>query len=141
LSRSSLTVDVSEYGYTTTIEKRYNDFDTYGHVNNAVYVTYLESARIDFFGDVIGNRDVSTVIVHVEVDYESPILVDHEVTVAIRVAEIGTTSVTLDYEIGADGERAASALTTQVILDEEGEPRAVPEEWAERLGVETGRAD
>jgi len=131
---------VSDYEYTATIEKRYNDFDTYGHVNNAVYVTYLESARIKFFRDVIGNRDISTVIAHVEVDYESPILVDHEVTVAVRVAEIGTTSVTLDYEIRADGERAATARTTQVLLDEDDEPRPVAEEWAERFDIEQNRA-
>nr|WP_254714822.1 thioesterase family protein [Natranaeroarchaeum aerophilus] len=134
--QTGLSGDVSDYEYTTTIEKRYNDFDTYGHVNNAVYVTYLESARIKFFRDVIGDRDVSTVIAHVEVDYESPILVDHEVTVAVRVAEFGTTSVTLDYEIRADGERAATARTTQVILDEDGDPRPVPEEWAERLALD-----
>lgn len=132
---------MSEFGYTTTIEKRYNDFDTYGHVNNAVYVTYLETARIHFFRDVLGDRDVSTVIAHVEVDYESPILVDHEVTVAVDVSEIGTTSVTLDYEIRADGERAATARTTQVILDEDGEPRLVPEGWRERLDVEPTRAE
>lgn len=132
---------VTEYSYTTEIEKRYRDFDTYGHVNNAVYVTYLESARIDFFRDVIGEADARSVVAHVEVDYESSIQPGEDVTIALAVTEIGTSSVTIDYEIRADDAVAATASTTQVLLDEDDSPRAVPEAWRERLYAGTPPAE
>jgi acyl-CoA thioester hydrolase len=62
---------MDEFGYTTDIEVRYRDLDTMGHVNNAVYATYLEQARMDYFRDLLGLTmdDVQGVIAHLEIDY------------------------------------------------------------------------
>lgn len=131
---------MSEYDYTTTIETRYRDLDHMEHVNNAVYVTYLESARIDFFRDRIGEPIPDAVVAHLELDFESSITLDQTVEVALGVTEIGDTSVTVGYEILADGEVAARAETTLVVLDEDRSPRSVPERWRDRLAID-GTAD
>ena len=125
-----------EYDYTTTIETRYRDLDHMEHVNNAVYVTYLESARIDFFRDRIGEPIPDAVVANLEIDFESSITLDQTVEVALGVTEMGRTSVTFGYEILADGDVAARAETTLVVLDDDRSPRSIPERWRERLAID-----
>ena len=124
---------MSEYRFTTTIEPRYRDLDTYEHVNHAVHVTYMENARIDFFRTVLDVLRIDTVIANLEIDYERPIRLTHEVEVGVGVADVGETSLSLSYELRADGDVAATGRTTQVILDEDGDPTPLPDEWRERL--------
>lgn len=120
---------MTEHAFSATIEPRYRDIDTYEHVNHAVHVTYMEEARMRFFRDVVGQLRIDTVIANLEVDYERPIRLPDTVEVGVGVAEIGETSLTLAYDIRANGEPAASGRTTQVIVDEEGRPTPLPEEW------------
>jgi len=42
--------------YTTEIDVRFRDIDAMGHVNNAVYATYIEQARTEYFRDVLRRR-------------------------------------------------------------------------------------
>ncbi|QSX01211.2 acyl-CoA thioesterase [Haloterrigena alkaliphila] len=107
-----------------------------GHVNNAVYATYLEEAREAYFQDVVGvsMTDVGTVLATLEIDYARPIEADETVTVALTVSELGTSSLHLEYVVRADGERAATARTVQVLVDREtGESRPIPDEWRARI--------
>ncbi|SNZ12571.1 acyl-CoA thioester hydrolase [Natronoarchaeum philippinense] len=123
---------MSEFGFTTTVEPRYSDIDTYEHVNHAVHATYMEQARMRFFRDAVGQLRIDTVIVNLEVDYERPIQLTDEVEIGVGVVEIGETSLTLAYDIRAGGEPAASGRTTQVILDG-GDPTPIPEDWLDAL--------
>jgi len=45
-----------EFSFETTVDVRYSDVDTYGHVNNATYATYLEEARVDYLDTVLGDE-------------------------------------------------------------------------------------
>ncbi len=132
---------MDEFDYTTDVELRYRDLDTMGHVNNAIYVTFLEQARMRYFQDIIGvpTKHISGVIAHLEIDYLRPITADDEVSVAMRVADIGTTSLTMEQEVRADDEPAATAEVVQVVFDEDGEqPRPIPDEWRDRIGTHEG---
>ncbi len=127
---------MDEFGYTTAVETRYRDFDTMGHVNNAVYATYLEQARIDYFRDVVGIplNEISGVIAHLEIDYRQSITPEDEVTVALRVPELGESSITMEHEIRAGEDVAATAEVVQVALDPEtGEPTSIPPELRDRI--------
>jgi acyl-CoA thioester hydrolase len=76
-----------EFAYTTTLPVRYRDTDTMGHVNNAVYVTYFEQARIDYFDAVldIPLEEREMVLANLELDYRRSVTTDDEyVTVAVR---------------------------------------------------------
>lgn len=120
--------------FETTIDVRYRDIDAMGHVNNAVYASYLEQARIDYFSDLLGVdlSAVGAVLATLSIDYEQSVeLADGEVTVALDVPEIGDSSLPMEYELfGPDGERVATAETVQVAFDKETqEPTSIPDEW------------
>ncbi len=120
--------------FETTIDVRYRDIDAMGHVNNAVYASYLEQTRIDYFRDLLGVdlSRVGAVLATLSIDYERPVeLSDGEVTVSLDVPEIGESSLPMEYELyRPDGERVATAETVQVAFDKEKqESTAIPDEW------------
>lgn len=122
--------------FTVSMEVRFRDIDSMGHVNNAVYATYLEQARSRYYSDVIGVRldEVRTVLARMEIEYRLPIDLDQSVTVAMWTVDLGESSLDLAYEVRADGEVAATAETVQVVMDEAGaESRPIPEAWRERI--------
>lgn len=110
---------MDEFSYTTTLDVRVSDIDFMGHVNNAVYATYLEEARVDYFADVLDVplSDIDSVLAHVEIDYRTPITIEDDPTVALGVPEIGESSLPMEYEIRAGGDVAATAKTVQVTVD------------------------
>ena len=127
---------MTDFEYWTDIELRYSDLDTVGHVNNAVYVTFLEQARTNYLRDVLelDLDSLDLVIAHLEVDFHQSIQWDQEVHTGVRVTEIGTKSFGMDYEIRADDEVAATGETVQVALEPDGSgSRPVPEPWRKRI--------
>jgi acyl-CoA thioester hydrolase len=123
------------FRYETTVPLRYADLDPMGHVNNAVYATLCEQARMDYFEDVfeMDLSDLQMVLAHLELDFERAIRQGATVTVGVRVASVGGSSFEMAYEVRADGDAAATATTTQVVLDDEGSPTPVPDAWRERV--------
>ena len=125
-----------DYEYELPIDVRLRDVDFMGHVNNAIYATYLEEAREAYFRDVVGVSltDIGIVLASLKLNYARPIEADADVTIALRVPELGTSSLPMEYEIRAEGERAATARTVQVLVDREtGESRSIPPEWRTRI--------
>lgn len=107
-----------------------------GHVNNAVYATYVEQARAEYFEEILeeGLDAVSTVLATLELSYERPIFLGQSVTITITVPELGRSSLAMAYEVFADGERAATAESVQVFLDPEtDEPSPIPDRFRERI--------
>lgn len=127
---------MAEFDHETTIDVRFRDLDTMGHVNNAVYATYLERGRVQYIEDVIGESlpDISGVVADLHIDFEEPIEYGQTVTVAVRAGDLGTSSVSLEYEVRADGDLAATAETRVVVVDPDtGDPAPVPDVWRERI--------
>ena len=85
------------------IQVRFSDLDVLGHVNNSVYLSYFEMARVHYFGQLLGYdwdwRTNGAVLVKNEVEYIQPILLKHQPLIFVSVDEIGTKSYTLSYEI------------------------------------------
>ncbi|WP_254546599.1 acyl-CoA thioesterase [Halomarina pelagica] len=124
--------------YSTTIQVRFRDIDAMDHVNSAVYATYLEQARAAFFRDVLDERldRVDTVIARQEIEYRHPIDLGDAVRVDVEVSRLGESSVTMTYEVYADGDLAATAETVQVAYDRETErSRPLPAAWRERIAA------
>jgi acyl-CoA thioester hydrolase len=126
------------------IEIRWRDLDVYGHVNNAVYLTYLEEGRDEWLGTTLGDAAEiwNWVLARVAVDYRRELaLSDDRITVTCRLERIGTKSVTTREQIlKADGTVAAEAEAVLVARDRDsGETRAISD--AERVSFEeTARA-
>ncbi|MFI9582021.1 acyl-CoA thioesterase [Streptomyces sp. NPDC052236] len=91
---------------------RWSDMDAFGHVNNVVFLTYLEEARIDFmFRLAPGNGSPSfaggSVVARHEIDYKLPLVHRHEpVIIESWVTKINAASLTIAYEV-KDTEGAA----------------------------------
>lgn len=105
-----------------SIQVRWDDLDAFGHVNNAVYLTYVQEARADltwYSRQLSGEEPILTdmVVARTEVDYLEPIYTGGiEVDVAITVARLGTASFDLDYVISHDGVIHAKLKTVQVAV-------------------------
>ena len=103
--------------FRVPIQVRFRVLDSLNHVNNAVYVTYLEFARIAYWNALLKNERPSMLVARVEMDYLRPVLLHDVVEVLVRTSEIGTKSFTMRYEILANGEVAARGSTVQVWFD------------------------
>jgi acyl-CoA thioester hydrolase len=122
------------------VEKvRFRDLDPMGHVNNAVFLTYLEQARVAFFAEVgaaTGLEDMNMIVARVEIDFKAPVRLGQEVEVSVRASRFGTKSFDLEYELQVDGGLIAEAKSVQVAYDYgRREPMPVPPEWREKLAA------
>jgi acyl-CoA thioester hydrolase len=101
------------------VNVRWRDTDALGHVNNAVYLTYLEEARDAFYLRALG--DPIYVVVRLEIDFRAEVRhADRSVRVEIAVERIGSTSLTTRETLRtADGEVAAEATVTTVRWDQD----------------------
>ena len=103
----------------TPITVRWADIDAIGHVNNAVFLTYLEEGRDAFMRSVVGPTYLDLVIVRVELDYREEIPQGtREVTVTCALESLGTSSIrTREQILLPDGTVAADCLTVCVVRD------------------------
>ncbi|MFB6171567.1 MAG: acyl-CoA thioesterase [Haloarculaceae archaeon] len=132
-----------EFRYVTEVPVRFRDIDPMDHVNNAIYVTYVEQARAEYYEDVIGLTlgEADTVLAHLEVDYADPIELGDVVEVRMRTDELGQSSIPMTYELRVGGAVVATAETVQVTFDREtGEAVPIPDDWRERIAAFEGRA-
>lgn len=110
---------------------RFRDCDAMGHVNNAVFSTYLEEARIDVLG---GLRPF--ILARVEIDFRSQLRAGEEIEVGTRCSRVGTKSFDLEHEIRVDGRVVAEARSVLVAYDYETEASvALSDELRERLSA------
>ena len=128
---------MSEFPYVHREIVRYRDADAFGHVNNAVYLTYLEQARnawLRELGLVSGVADITMILARVEIDYRAQLEIDEEVEVRVRCSRLGTKSFELEYELRVDGRVVAEAKTVLVGFDyERNETTPIPDRWRKAL--------
>jgi acyl-CoA thioester hydrolase len=120
---------------------RFRDLDPMGHVNNAVFLTWLENARIEFFRtlgafDGVGASEMTMILARVEVDFRSPVTFDETVAVGVRVSRFGTKSFELEYELRVGDRIVAEAKTVLVAYDyATSSAKEIPTEWRQRLAA------
>jgi acyl-CoA thioester hydrolase len=126
--------------YSHRIDVRFRDCDPLGHVNNAVYLTYLEQARLHCWRALwrFGEADSSipgVIMARAEIDYRRPAQYGQTLEIRISLAAIGRTSFTYDYEVlDIQGRVVASARTVQVMYDYRvGKPVPVPDDIRQKL--------
>ncbi|UQN07337.1 thioesterase family protein [Deinococcus sp. QL22] len=116
------------------IQMRYGDIDTMGHLNNAVYVQYLETSRILLMRDLgVPDDEDRSVIARLELDYQREIRLGQDVFVETLVERLGNTSWTLLSRVTADGVPCTYARTVQVRVDAALKPTPLPAVLREQL--------
>ena len=114
---------MSLFKFSTVIQLRWKDIDQFGHVNNAVYLTYFETARYYYNRDInYWNWDEDQyIIASIKIDYLRPIFYPGDVKVYLRVSDIGEKSFSFYYAITFEKngieKLAATGQSTQVMYD------------------------
>ena len=104
----------ADYRHFLTISTRWMDNDAYGHVNNVTYYSYFDTVVNEHLIRVAGLDIAADPIVGYVVEthcmYRRPLAFPQAVEAGMRVAKLGTSSVT--YEIGIFGQGDAEAAAT-----------------------------
>lgn len=120
---------------------RFRDLDPMGHVNNAVYLTWMENARIEFLRtlgafDGVGTSEMTMILARAEVDFRSPLTFGEQVDVGVRVSRFGTKSFDLEYRLSVGDRVVADAKTVLVAYDYATKSaKEIPAEWRQRLAA------
>ncbi len=130
------------FRHRTTIQVRFRDTDSFGHVNNAVFFSYAELARIRYFVDLLqperGFEGMPLILARVECDFRSPILFGQEITVQTRVDRIGRSSIAMSHRMTATpDDRVVGEVQSVLVTYNYTAARSVPvpDDWRERIGA------
>ena len=115
-----------DFGHRIEIDVRFRDTDAMGHVNNAVYLTYCEMARIRYWTDVTGEPIAlghegaeSLILAEARITYRAPAFHGETITVETRATRIGRSSFTLEHRLLAavpDGPERLVAVSESILV-------------------------
>jgi acyl-CoA thioester hydrolase len=118
---------------------RFRDLDAMGHVNNAVFLTYIESARVAYLqhlGAAATLDDMSIIVARIEIDFRAPVGFGEEVAISVRASRFGGKSFDLEYVLRVGDTVVAEAKSVLVSYDYgKGEAVELPDEWREKLAA------
>ena len=144
-ARESMMHPMEGFPFVHELRVRFADLDCRGHVNNAVYSSYIEDARLQWYG-ATGEPEptqyaVDMVLARTEIDFRGELRdVGETVRVGVRVGRIGTRSVTLEYRVCAGDRVVAEATSVLVGFDyERGVSAPIPDRWLRRLSQPPAR--
>jgi acyl-CoA thioester hydrolase len=113
-----------EFRHRIEIDVRFADTDAMGHVNNAVYLTYCEAARIQYWSDVTGEPVAerhhgaeSLILAEARITYRAQVFHTDVVTVESRATRIGTSSFMLEHRLTARDEVADGPARLVAVSD------------------------
>ncbi len=126
---------------STNIQIRFVDLDQFGHVNNAIYLSYLEVSRLPYFDTIIGSIDwlnEGLILAKAEIDYKIPILLKDEIKIKTWCSRMGEKSFDLSYSILKTEKEieieVASAKTVMVCYNYNKQLTVVvPAAWKEKM--------
>jgi acyl-CoA thioester hydrolase len=118
------------------LQLRYNDYDSKGHVNNAVYLTYFELGRVQAWLAAGGEVDADFILAEAKISYRSPALMGEPLDLEVVTSEIRTKAWVWRYRVlhAADDRLVAEGETVQVMYDY-GSRTTVPIPAAMREGL------
>jgi acyl-CoA thioester hydrolase len=127
------------FRFSVEIDVRFRDLDALGHVNNAVYLTYFETARMEFWRRVNDRVDLSgmdMILARAEVDYRSPLVYGDRIEVGVRGVSVRRSSFVLAQAIVHRPSGRLVAVARKVLVHYDyhaGTKKALPEDLRQRL--------
>ena len=129
-----------EYRFALPVEVRFRDIDAMGHVNNAVYFSYMEQARMSYLRELglIPERldETSFIVAEANCRFKAPVPFGMPLVVRVRVAEMRSSSFFMDYSIEEQdtGRVMAIGRTVSVVYDYAASKRVpIPSEWRAKI--------
>jgi acyl-CoA thioester hydrolase len=122
---------------STPITIRFRDLDAFGHVNNAVYFTFMEMARVAYFAQLglLKSGEFPSpffIIAEATCQFKAPIDMETPLVVQVRVSRLGNSSFDMEYRLidEVNGTVLATGRTVQVTFDySAGRSVPLPDEW------------
>ena len=103
---------LEDFPFYHNIETRWKDMDSFGHVNNAVYFTYIEDARITFFKRwSLKSKKKSLIVGSVKIDYLIPIKHPSKLIIGSKISRIGNCSFDVQSAIFIESIKNPSAFS------------------------------
>jgi acyl-CoA thioester hydrolase len=141
---TNLTTPPEGFHHATPFTLRFRDLDVLGHLNNVVYLTYMEQARIKYVHEVCAwnGKDWNTlgmILAKTTIEYLLPVLYRDDVMIYTRVSRLGGKSFDMEYimlrqQADAAAEVAARATTVMVAYNyQQGSTVPIPQMWRERI--------
>ncbi|MGB0514976.1 MAG: acyl-CoA thioesterase [Wenzhouxiangellaceae bacterium] len=123
--------------FSIVLDVRWGDVDSFGHVNNATYLAYLEQCRSEWMNSVPchwQDGEAGPVVANININYRRPLHWPQQIEVTLKPASPGRSSIKLESEIRTEssGKRDAAVLfadatVTLVWIDKKsGEPVPLP---------------
>lgn len=111
---------IADFPLKSRDKLRYADTDRQGHVNNAVFATFLETGRVEvLLGEGLAETGAAFVIARLELDFLAEVTWPGEVEIGTAVQEIGRSSFKLFQKVFQDGGPVAQAVTVIVQMNEQ----------------------
>ncbi len=119
-----------EYPFIYRLEVEFRHLDPMGHVNNAVFFTYMESARVRYFTRFfdLGTSplDMPLILAEASCTYKSPAYFGEELTVGVGITEFGRRSFRMAYRIDGDKDRLIARGYTVIVMYDYSVGHSVP---------------
>jgi acyl-CoA thioester hydrolase len=118
-----------------TLRVRTYECDSYGHVNNAIYLNYLEFARYEFLKAIgfdypeLIKAGYGVYVARIEIDYKKSATVDDVLVLRSWPLKKGAVSGVIAQEIARGAEVVAEAKVTWASVDHSGQPVKLPPRW------------
>lgn len=112
---------LTDFPLRTTDKVRYADTDRQGHVNNALFATFLETGRVTVLydpGSPLAEPGTAFVIARLELDFRGEITWPGEIAIGTRIEAIGRSSIELKQALFQNDQCVALARTVIVLMDE-----------------------
>jgi acyl-CoA thioester hydrolase len=117
------------------VQVRWGDLDALGHVNNAVYLTYMETARVRYVSELHLWRGEGSkrgmIVARAALDYKAPLRLEDAVAYT-RISRLGNKSLDFEQVIArkSDDEIVCSGVIVGVAYDYTIEQSIrIPDEW------------
>ncbi|MEN8248882.1 MAG: thioesterase family protein [Bacteroidota bacterium] len=108
---------MSDYRFSTPIQMRYSDFDMLGHLNNAAYITYFETARIEYYKTIGWDlKEIGSAVAHIDIDFLIPVLAFDKIQCHVKTTSLGNTSFKMDYEITSNNGNTIHCKSSTVMV-------------------------
>lgn len=121
------------------VQIRFNDIDMFGHINNSIYLQFLDMGKYAYFRqfmtDTFGSEPTAPVVANINCDFIEPTKIDEKLEVLTAITDIADSSMTLDQRVvNADGRVKCSARTIMVNVSlADGRPSTVSDPWRHRI--------
>jgi acyl-CoA thioester hydrolase len=133
------------FRHVIPITVRFRDIDAMGHVNNAVFFTYLETARVSYFRQVVLQADphnfteMGVILAEISCQFKAPIHYGQSVEVGTRIVEMRNSSLITQQRIEVNGQLAALSRGVVVHYDyQTGQSARIPREIRTRVAAFEG---